>query len=304
MPISLPFLQLSQHMLKKHTRHYGSRQRLAMLLAFYSTISAREKKHIEMLIVRRIISKHLACFQAVLDGMKQYASAKCFDAVCSFNFAISLGDENSRATLAWILITGREGVKKDFVRARQLAQIGAEKGCSDSMGVLAEYYFQIALKLEYAQFQSKCGVMNSEQIVLFMASLGAEITDKSGGNFVTLWREKALELASLSAKKNSKYGLYLLGLLTSDTGLNNRAATMGLDVAQYHMGLKSFQTRYIQQDYHAALRYFHLAAAQGYVPAFVQIYLFHSNGRGIPKNPIEATKWRIRALEGGAESWH
>jgi TPR repeat protein len=311
MPIFLPFFQLSQHMLPKHTRHYGSRHWLARLLTFNPTLSARGKGRLEMLIMRRIVSKHLACLQAIKDGMRQYASAQCFAAVWSFNFAISLGDESSRATFAWILIAGCEGVPKDFVRARQLAQIGADKGCPDCMGVLAFYYTFIGSELSHARFIKDFAMM---ALILNGLEFSTEMTYQELGHHQSLFLEKALALASQSAAKNSKYGLYVLGMLT-EQGKNPSektnggelirwAAIKGLDAAQYEMGCKCFQTRYVKQDYAGALRYFHLAAAQGHLHAMVKIYLAHNYGRGIPKNSTEAERWRKRAQEGGAVSWY
>ena len=264
-----------------------------------------------MLIMRRIISKHIACIQAVNNGMRQYASSQCFAAVCSFNFAISLGDENSRATLAWILIAGCEGVPKDFVRARQLTQIGAEKGCPDCMGVLAFYYTCIGSELSNARFKKDFAMM---ALILNGLEFSTEMTYQELDHHQSLFLEKALALASQSAAKNSKYGLYVLGMLTeadkNPAGKTNGgelirwAAIKGLDAAQYEMGCKCFQTRYVQQDYAGALRYFHLAAAQGHLQAMGKIYLAHNCGRGIPKDRIEAERWKKRVQEGGGVSWY
>jgi len=302
---------LSQYMLPKHTKHYESRQWLARLLSFDPNLSAGRKRYFGMLIMRPIQSKQVACIQAAKDGMRQYASSQCFSAVCSFNFAISLGDDSSRATLAWILMNGCEGVPKDFARARHLIQIGADKSFHDSMGVLAFYYTYIGSELFKARFRNDSAKMAR---LLDSLELSIEMTYEEIEQHEPLFHEKALVLASRSAANNSKYGLFVLGVLKSNDDENledailgqnliRRAAEMGLDAAQYKMGCKCYQTQFVKQDYTGALHYFYLAAAQGHLHSMVKIHLAHKYGRGIPKNSTEAEMWRKRALEGGADYW-
>ena len=144
-----------------------------------------------------------------------------------------------------------------------------------------------------------------------MANLGVKITveitveitvDQQFYDVVDNWRVKKLEFVSLSADNNSMYGLYMRGLILSDNKQIEQAAMMGIDASLHHMGLLCFKTQDKKQNYHLALDYFHQAAAQEYVLAFVQIYLFNNRGRGIPKNYKECEKWRKRTLAGGVKS--
>ena len=295
MPIPLNLFKLSQYMLPKHKKYYGLRQQLSKLLTFNPTLSARGKKHFDMLIMCHIVSKHIAC-QAVKDGMRQYASSQCFAAVCSFNIAISLGDESSRATLAWMLMAGCEGVPKDFVRAHQLAQIGADKGCPDCMGVLAFYYREIDFEIFLKYQRKNFGVM-----ACLLNSLGLKTYEQLEHQQLLL-HNKSLDLASKSAALGSKYGEYILGSSKGERKggeLVRSAAAKGLDAAQYEIGCWCFQTKRRKQDYPKALHYFHLAVAQGYLRAIEKISEAHEKGRGTPKNSVEAKKWYKRAQEGG-----
>lgn len=246
--------------------------------------------------MRRIISKHIAS-KAVKDGMRLYASSQCFTAVCSFNIAISVGDGSSIATLAWMLMAGCEGVPKDFVRAHQLTQIGADKGCPDCMGVLAFYYYNIYYEIFHTYHQKNFGVM-----ACLLNSLGLETYEQLEPQRPLLFK-KSMDLASKSAAERSKYGEYLLGRSKGERKggeLVRSAAAKGLDAAQYEVGCWCFQTKRRKQDYPRALHYFHLAAAQGYLDAMEKISIAHRDGLGTPKNSVEAKKWYKRAQEGGA----
>jgi hypothetical protein len=269
---------------------------LSRLLTYNPTLSSRGKKHFEMIIMRRIISKHIT-FKAVKDGMRLYASSQCFAASCSFNIAISVGNESSRSTLAWMLMVGCEGVPKNFVRAHQLAQIGADICCPDFMGVQAYYYLNIAFEI-YLKYQRK----NFGVMAYLLNSIGLETYEQLESQRPLLF-QKSEDLASKSAAKRSKYGEYILGSMKGERKggeLVHSAAAKGLDVAQYEIGCWCFQTKRRKQDYLKALHYFHLAAAQGFLDAMVKISIAHEEGRGTPKNYVEAKKWYKRAQEGGA----
>jgi TPR repeat protein len=282
-------------MLPKDKKYYGLRQQLSRLLTYNPTLSSRRKKHFEMIIMRRIKSKHIAS-KAVKDGMRQYASSQCLDAVCSFNIAISVGDDSSRATLAWMLMAGCEGVPTDFVRAHQLVQIGADNRSPDSMGVMAFYYYNIYYKIFHTYYKKNFGVM-----ACLLNSLGLETYEQLEPQRSLLYN-KSMDLASKSAAKGSKYGEYLLGRNTGERKggeLVRSAAAKGLDAAQYEIGCWCFQTKRRKQDYPRALHYFHLAAAQGFLHAMEKISIAHRDGLGTPKNSVEANKWYKRAQEGG-----
>jgi len=199
------------------------------------------------------------------------------------------------ATRAWIFLVPTEGVCQNPKMANTLTE---NCSCNDCVGVLAMWQRLIWLKLSLHIHIRKA--YNPEEVISAMSDLGATITDQ---NFDVLYqnlKSRALLLATKSAENNSMFGLFVLGKMTKDLERINRSADMGLDAAQYEMALSCFQTQGQRQDYCKALFYLHKAAEQGYVPAYEQLYLFHLCGRGIPKNPLEAERWKLRAKAAGS----
>jgi hypothetical protein len=55
----------------------------------------------------------------------------------------------------------------------------------------------------------------------------------------------------------------------------------------------------VPQDYQEAVRWYRLAAAQGYVPAQYSLGLAYEKGQGVPQDYQEAVKWyRLAASQG------
>ena len=53
------------------------------------------------------------------------------------------------------------------------------------------------------------------------------------------------------------------------------------------------------QDYQEAVKWYRLAAAQGYAPAEYSLALAYEKGRGVPQDYREAVKWyRLAAVQG------
>ena len=57
--------------------------------------------------------------------------------------------------------------------------------------------------------------------------------------------------------------------------------------------------RGVAQDYQAAVKWYRLAAAQGYAPAEYSLGVAYEKGRGVPQDYQEAVKWyRLAAAQG------
>ena len=125
----------------------------------------------------------------------------------------------------------------------------------------------------------------------------------------------SLELARESSEKGSRYGQHVLGLfyqfgrggIAPDdcqiltlyrlaAALYRLAAAQNLDSAQLRLGhIYDNAHRGVSRDRAEALRFYKLAAAQGYPVALFVVADFHEHGRGIPKNKAEAIRLYQRA---------
>ena len=65
------------------------------------------------------------------------ASGRCSLAAAQLQEALLLGHLSSRASLAWMLVFGRQGVAKNRSRAFELAEKGARLGCHDCQGMVS-----------------------------------------------------------------------------------------------------------------------------------------------------------------------
>jgi TPR repeat protein len=179
---------------------------------------------------------------------KLCASGQYAAAVVPQQRAIDFGNLPSLALKAWLLIEGRIGVAQNENEAFRLAQMGAAKGCAQCKGVMAHCF----------QLGAGC------------------IRDAA----------QSLVLALESSARGCRYGDYALGMLyhggqaglmknyVKAGALYQLAAAKGLDAAQCKMGDFSY---YIEQDYAKALRYYELAATQGFYLARLSIDLCHQN---------------------------
>jgi uncharacterized protein len=81
----------------------------------------------------------------------------------------------------------------------------------------------------------------------------------------------------------------------SSGGEEPQAQAGAAETSELRLGMDYYQ----KKDYKKALEYFHQAADQGDLPAFVQIGLMYDFGQGVPQNYSEARKWYLRAAEKG-----
>lgn len=62
---------------------------------------------------------------------------------------------------------------------------------------------------------------------------------------------------------------------------------------------------YLASDYKEALKWFRLAADQGFDDAQYKLGFMYDNGQGVPEDDVEAVKWyRLAADQGHASSQH
>jgi len=189
--------------------------------------------------------------------------------------AIGLGDSPSRADLADMLISGREGVAVDQIRAFELVEEGALLGCHHCHGVMALCY------------RSGFGCVKDAV--------------------------RSLALARASAGKGSKYGQCVLGELyykgeggvaqdhAATVAQYRLAAAQGYDRAHCNLGYMHHMGYDVPQDYAEALRWYKLAAAQGLGMALDNVGLYYEHGGGVAADRAEAIRWYKRAAAAG---WH
>jgi len=172
------------------------------------------------------------------EAEELYASGQCAAAVVPLQRAIDYGDFTSRALMAWLLIDGRKGVAKNWIRAFELVEEGARLGCHHCQGVAGYCHFWgHGCDLDYA---------------------------------------RSLELARESSGRGSRYGQVTLGWLhrfgkgglaqdpAQAFAFYRLAAAQGLDAAQFQLGAMYGDGDGVARDRAAALRFFQLAAAQGH----------------------------------------
>jgi len=225
--------------------------------------------------VRRVASKLMAAVrdEAAKEAEELCASGQCAAALVPLQRAIDLGDSNSRALKAWLLIEGRECVAMDVEKGFELAEEGARLGCHHCQGVVADCYFWgHGCEVDYA---------------------------------------RSLELARESSGRGSRYGQVTLGRLhylgvgglaydiAQAAAFFRLAAAQGLDDAQFQLGYMCYRYEGVAEDYAEALRLFQLAAAQGHPEALYTVALCHQYGQGVRKNKAAAIRWYRRAQAAG-----
>ena len=83
------------------------------------------------------------------------------------------------------------------------------------------------------------------------------------------------------------------------------AAEQGYVFAQVHLGLAYDTGEGVPEDAAEAVRWYQTAAEQGYALAQFSVGLAYENGRGVLKHPGEAVRWYQTAAEQGhAEAQH
>jgi len=187
--------------------------------------------------------------------------------------AIGLGDTLSRADLADMLISGREGVAKDQKRGFKLVEEGARLRCHHCQGVMAWCY---------------------------LVGFGC-VKDAA----------RSLALARASAGKDSKYGQFVLGELyylgeggvaqdyAAAVAQYRLAAAQDYDLAQNELGFMCHKGYGVAQDRAEALRLYKLAAAQGLGAALDNVGLCYEHGLSVAVNKAEAIRWYKRAAAAG-----
>ena len=74
-------------------------------------------------------------------------------------------------------------------------------------------------------------------------------------------------------------------------------------VHQYNLGIMYGKGNGVQQDYAEAVRWYRLAADQGFAGAQVNLGVMYDTGRGVPQDYVEAVRWyRLAAEQGFAET--
>ena len=81
------------------------------------------------------------------------------------------------------------------------------------------------------------------------------------------------------------------------------AADQGYASAQFLLGTMYFNGQGVPQDYKEAVKWYRLAADQGNPGAQSNLGLMYDNGQGVPQDYKEAVKWyRLAADQGNAEA--
>ena len=75
-----------------------------------------------------------------------------------------------------------------------------------------------------------------------------------------------------------------------------------MTAAQYNLGIMYCNGQGVLQDYKEAVKWYRLAAEQGYAAAQYNLGLMYRNGDGVPQDYQEAVKWyRLAAEQGDAK---
>ena len=80
------------------------------------------------------------------------------------------------------------------------------------------------------------------------------------------------------------------------------AAEQGYASAQFNLGVMYLNGRGgegVPQDDAEAVKWYRLAAEQGYASAQFNLGVMYLNGRGVPQDDAEAVKWHRKAAEQG-----
>jgi TPR repeat protein len=229
-------------------------------------------------VVQHVAAVRAAAVNEALFQQAQqlYAEGKYAATVAKYKEAIANGHAASHAELAWLLLSGRVGVRVNQQKAFELAEKGASMDCMHSRGVLAFIYCRYC-----RGFGKFCG---SDKVY----------KDKgyhkhSVSKFVIKYDvARALPLARASLAAGSKYGQFVFSLLCKhgDDGvaedaiqtvaLVRMAAAQGLDAALFKLAIFYMRGEGdIAKDDQEGLRLLLLSASQGYLPAFYQAGSHH-----------------------------
>jgi hypothetical protein len=219
----------------------GFTARLVRMLSYGTasyTVSRRAYNKFMCINIRHVAAKMTV---AMLDrmfneAMRLLSMKQCIAAVALLEVSNTMEHLPSRALLASILVSGREGVATDRFRTFKLAFSGKQLGCHHCQGVLAYFYWN---------------GLNPPDFV------------------------RVIKLAQDSSDKGSCHGQYILGLLyhhghgvekdyVKAVMLYRLAAEQNLADAQ-HILAYMYQNGYgVKKELCKARQFYQLAAAQGY----------------------------------------
>lgn len=70
-----------------------------------------------------------------------------------------------------------------------------------------------------------------------------------------------------------------------------KGAKEGRPLPQFNLGLMYYKGRAVAEDYTEAVKWWRLAAEQGFAEALNNLGMMYGNGDGVPKDFVEAHKW-------------
>ena len=228
-------------------------------------------------MVRRVASKLAAAvLETVLkEAERLLAAGQYAAAAAQLNKGVNLGNLPSRAHLADLLRSVRNGIVKDFEMAFRLAEEGVRFGCHHCQGVIA---------CCYVQGLSMPGLVDDEANIFALALESAGKGSKYGQFALGQLRVRAVGVAPDHVAALAQYRL---------------AASQHYDWAQHSIGLVFMNGHGVSRNYAEALRWFKLAAAQGLAAALHVVGLFFQEGYGVSTDITKAIRWYKRAAAAG-----
>jgi TPR repeat protein len=218
------------------------------------------------------------------ESMRLISSGKFVSAAEKLGEGCALGNTRCMAELSWMLCHGRLGLKRQPSRAFELASLGVQTNCPDSMAAL-----------------SKC----------LADGCGCEKN-----------LPRSLALAEQSAAAGSRLGHYQLGQLNYNSAnfisskyflIDNPA--MDIEVAVQHFNLAAAQNMpsalvklgflreqgcaALPRDHSQAVSLYHAATAFGHPDAYMRLALCYERGRGVPSDRQKAIELYILAHRAG-----
>jgi TPR repeat protein len=106
-------------------------------------------------------------------------------------------------------------------------------------------------------------------------------------------------LAATTEKHGSLVGRGLAAVQNRKQSGLPRNNDVGTADEQYRIGLKYYSGDGVSQNYEEAVKWYRLAAEQGYANAQFNLGNMYSNGMGVPANSEEAMKWYRLAADQG-----
>lgn len=70
-----------------------------------------------------------------------------------------------------------------------------------------------------------------------------------------------------------------------------KGAKRGQPLPQFNLGLMYYKGRVVAEDYKEAVKWWRLAAEQGFAEALNNLGMMYGNGDGVAKDDVEACKW-------------